>query len=253
MKPQNVMPYAKERHMKFKTTYTLLIILFLFSLTSCGQTSVTIPKEFVETVTPKAGSDEWYPLNYSQNEFGVKIVDGKLEIKKKDGVNKCELNISNGKLIGINRGEWGGTLTFVPIDTTSSKVEIKRGNIKFIFSFKDKIYFIEGLAHLRYNGGAIFELKTTDSKFTYSKLVDFDDAPEAFTIYEDKFLIATHERFYIVKDFKKELILEDTFWSSLYPNSIAVLDDKNVFIGMRSGIVKLDLRTKILKFYKNDK
>ena len=103
------------------------------------------------------------------------------------------------------------------------------------------------------SGGALFELDTTDNKFTYRKLVDFDDAPEAFTIYEDKFLIATHERFYIVKDFKKELIFEDTFWSSLYPNSIAVLDDKNVFIGMRSGIVKLDLTTKTLKFYKNDK
>ena len=52
---------------------------------------------------------------------------------------------------------------------------------------------------------------------------------------------------------QKELIFQDTFWSSLYPNSIAVLDDKNVFIGMRSGIVKLDLTTKTLKFYKNDK
>lgn len=243
----------KTDDMKFKTTYTLLTILSLFSLKSCGQTSVIIPKEFVETVPPKAGSDEWYSLNYSQNEFGVNIVDGKLEIKKVDEVNKCELNISNGKLIGVNRGEWGGTLTFVPTDTTKSKVEIKRGNIKFIFTFKDKIYFIEGLAHLGYSGGAIFELDTTDNKFTYSKLVDFDDAPEAFTIYQDKFLIATHERFYVVKDFKNELIFQDTFWSSLYPNSIAVLDDKNVFIGMRSGIVKLDLTTKTLKFYKNDK
>jgi hypothetical protein len=239
--------------MKFKPTFFILTLLTFFSLTSCGQTQVYIPKEFVETVPPKAGSSEWYPLNHSRNEFAVKIIDGKLEIEKVDEVNESELNISNGRLVGVDRGEWGGTLTFVPTDTTSSKIEIKRGNIKFIFTFKDKIYFIEGLAHLGYSGGAIFELDTTDNKFTYSKLVDFDDAPEAFSIYKDKFLIATHERFYIVKDFKKELIFEDTFWSSLYPNSIAVLDDKNVFIGMRSGIVKVDLTTKTLKFYKNDK
>jgi hypothetical protein len=75
----------------------------------------------------------------------------------------------------------------------------------------------------------------------------------AFSIYQDKFLIATHERFYVVKDFKKELIFQDTYWSDLYPNSIAVFDDKNVFIGMRGGIVKLDLTTKTFKFYKNDK
>ncbi len=68
-----------------------------------------------------------------------------------------------------------------------------------------------------------------------------------------KFLIATHENFYIVQEFKTELVFKETFWSSLYPNSIAILDDKNVFIGIRSGIVKLDLIDKTLKFYKNDK
>jgi hypothetical protein len=233
--------------------FFILTLLTVFSLTSCGQTQVFIPKEFVETVPPKAGSSEWYQLNHSRNEFAVKIIDRKLEIKKVEEVNECELNISNGKLVGVNRGEWGGILTFVPTDTTKSKVEIKRGNIKFIFSFKNKVYFIEALAHMGYNGGAIFVLDTTDNKFTYSLLVDFDDAPEAFAIYQDKFLIATQERFYVVQNFKKELIFQDTFWSSLYPNSIAVLDDKNVFIGMRSGIVKLDLTTKTLKFYKNDK
>jgi len=239
--------------MKLKRTYIVLTILTLFILTSCGQTQVIIPEEFVETVPPRAGSSEWYPLNHSKNEFAVKIIDGKLEIIKVGEVNDCELNISNGKLVGVNRGEWGGSLTFVPTDTTKRRVEIKRGNIKFIFTFKDKIYFIEGLAHMGYSGGAIFELETTENKFTYRKLVDFDDAPEAFTIYQDKFFIATHERFYVIKDFKKELIFQDTFWRSLYPNSIAVFDDKNVFIGMRSGIVKLDLTTKTLKFYKNDK
>jgi hypothetical protein len=239
--------------MTLKRIFIVLTFPTLLAITSCGQTTVTIPKEFVETVPPKVGSDEWYPLNYSQNEFGVRIIDGKLDIKKVREINKCELKIAGGTLIGINRGEWGGQLTFKPDDTTKKAVDIKRGNIKFIFNFKGKVYFIEGLAHLSYSGGAIFELNTTDNNFTFTKLVDFDDAPEAFTIYNDKFLIATHENFYIVQDFKKELVFKETFWSSLYPNSIAVLDDKNVFLGIRSGIVKLDLMDKILKFYKNDK
>ena len=75
----------------------------------------------------------------------------------------------------------------------------------------------------------------------------------AFAIYKDKFLIATFENFYIVQDFKKEIVFEKMFWRGLAPNSIAVLDDKNVFIGITSGIIKLDLTEKILKFYKNDK
>lgn len=239
--------------MTLKKIFIALIFWTNFTTTSCGQTTEDIPKEFVETNPPKVWSDEWYPLNHSQNEFGVSIINGKLEIKKVREIDNCELKIAGGTLIGINRGEWGGQLTFKPDDTTKRVVDIKRGNIKFIFNFKDKVYFIEGLAHMGYSGGAIFELNTTDNDFTFTKLVDFDDAPEAFTIYKDNFLIATHENFYTVQDFKKELVFKETFWSGLYPNSIAVIDDKNVFIGIRSGIVKLDLSTKTLKFYKNDK
>ncbi|MFM9984137.1 MAG: hypothetical protein ACKVOK_02845 [Flavobacteriales bacterium] len=239
--------------MQSKTRFFILTLLIVFMLTSCGQAPVLIPQEFIETPHPKAGSNEWLTLNHSKNQFEVEVINGKLKVEKVDEVHACELTTSNGKLVGVNRGEWGGTLTFVPSDTLKSKVEIKSGNIKFLFSFKDKIYFIEGLAHLSISSGALYELDETNDSFTYKKLIDFDDAPEAFTIYHDKFLIATHERFYVVQDFKKELVVQDTFWSSLYPNSIAVLDDKNVFIGIRSGIAKLDLTTKSLKFYKNDK
>ena len=239
--------------MTLKRIFIALTFPTLFAITSCGQTTVTIPKEFIETDPPKTGSDEWFQLNHSQNEFGVSITNGKLDIKKVREVHKCVLKITGGILIGIDNGEWGGQLTFKPEDTTKKVIDIKQGNINFIFNFKEKVYFIEGLAHGSYSGGAIFELNTTNDNFTFTKLVDFDDAPEAFTVYKDKFLIATHENFYIVQDFKKELVFKETFWSSLYPNSIAVLNDKNVFIGMRSGIIKLDLTNKTLKFYKNDK
>lgn len=239
--------------MATKRILLMLALLQVLIFTICGQATVKIPSEFVETKPPKIGNDEWYSLNHSQNEFGVTIVDGKLDIKEAKETNKSELKISGGTLIGINRGEWGGQLTFKPKDTTKKAIDIKRGNIKFIFNFKDKIYFIEGLAHMGISQGAIFELDTTNNNFTFTKLVDFDDAPEAFIIYKDKFYIATHENFYIVQNFKKELIFKETFWSSLYPNSIAVLNDKNVFMGIRSGIVKLDLTDKTLKFYKKDK
>ncbi len=239
--------------MTLKRIFIALIFPTLFAVTICGQTTAIIPKEFVETVPPTAGSNEWFSLNHSQNEFGVSIIEGKLDIQKVREVNKCDLKTTGGTFVGINNGEWGGQLAFKPEDTTKKAVDIKRGNIKFIFNFKDKVYFIEGLAHMSYSGGAIFELNTANNNFTFTKVVDFDDAPEAFTIYQDKFLIATHENFYIVQDFKKKLVYKETFWSSLYPNSIAVLDDKNVFLGMRSGIVKLDLTDKTLKYYRYHK
>ena len=229
----------------------ILIIAFLFlSLTACSQVKVDIPENLVESEIPKTYSDEWRKLNYARNEFGVKIIDNKLNIEKVNEKNKAELKIDGGNLIGINRGEWGGKLSFVPNSKDKEEIEIKEGNIKFVFEFKGKIYFIEGLAHLSMSSGALFELKKDGQEFSFEKLMEFDDAPEAFTIYGNKFLIATHQNFYVVEDFKKELIFENTFWSSLYPNSIAVVDNENVYMGIRSGIVKLDLTDKNMKFYK---
>lgn len=239
--------------MTLKTIYISLFFLATFCLSSCGQTTIKIPMEFIETNPPKFETDEWYSLNHSKNEFGVKIIDGKLKIEKVKEVNKCDLKIQGGTLIGIDNGEFGGQLTFEPNDTTKETVKINRGNIKFIFNYKDKIYFITSYTHQVFSTGGLFELERINNDFTFKLLVDFEDAPFAFTIYNDTFLVATFENFYIVKGFKKELIFKNTFWSSLYPNSIAALDDKNVFIGMRSGIVKLDLIEKSLKFYKNDK
>ena len=240
------MPNAK------KTMNRILIIIFLFlNLTSCSQVIVEIPKNLVETEIPKFYSDEWRELNHARNEFGVKIIDNRLNIEKVNERNKAELKIDGGILIGINHGEWGGKLSFVPNNKDKEEIEIKEGNIKFVFEFKGKIYFIEGLAHLSFSGGAIFELKKDGQNFSYEKLMEFDDAPEAFTIYKNKFLIATHQNFYVVEDFKKELVFEKTFWSSLYPNSIAVVDNKNVYMGIRSGLVKLDLINKKMIFYKH--
>ncbi len=229
---------------------TLMIVFLLINLTACAQIQVEIPKNFVETEIPKVSTDKWFELNHARNEFGVKIIDNKLNIEKVKERNTAELKIDGGKLIGINRGEWGGKLSFVPSGKDKKEIEIKEGNIKFVFEFNDKIYFIEGLAHLSYSGGAIFELKKDGENFAYKNIMEFDDAPEAFRIYGNKLLIATHQNFYVVKDFKKELIFENTFWSSLYPNSIAVVDNENVYMGIRSGLVKLDLTNKNITFYK---
>jgi hypothetical protein len=236
--------------MKRKSTI-ILILLLTFCLTGCGQTNISIPKKFVETTPPKVGSSKWLTLNHSKNEFGVKNKNGQLEIKKVKENNRCDFQLPQGTLTAIDNGEFGGDLTYYPSDETKKPVRIAGGNIKFIFDYKNKIYFIGGIAHGTYSGGALYELDTTAGQFKYQKKLDFEDAPEAFTIFDDKFLVATHENFYIIKKFQKELIFKDTFWSTLYPNSIAAFDDANIFIGMRGGIVKIDLTKKSFKFFKN--
>jgi len=230
----------------------LLLIAVISLATVCkGQNDIIIPSEFIEIKPPKVSSNDWYGLNHSNNEFEVKVINSSLIVRKTNEENKCELKIPSGTLYGINNGEWGGKLFFVPSTDSAKSITIKSGNIKFIFSYRNQIYFIEGLAHLGINEGALYKLNIEKNNgFTYGKILVFEDAPEAFTVYNDKILVATHKNFYMVTDFKKELICKDTFWSSLYPNSIAVIDDNNVFIGMRGGIARLDLKKRTLRFYK---
>ena len=232
----------------------LTMVLFLsIYLLACHERKLIIPSEFIETELPKVGSENWFLLNYSDNEFKVENENGTLRIHKTEENNTTEYDLHDGKLIGINHGEFGGQLKFIPSSRTKNEVIIKGGNVKFIFLFHDKLYFIEGLAHMGYSGGGLYQLDRTNDTFSYEKILEFDDAPEAFTVYHDKFLIAAYESFYVIENFKKNIIFSKTFWSSLYPNSIAAFDDKNIFLGIRGGIVKLDLTTNVIKLYQNAK
>ena len=175
--------------MIFKRIILILTLLPSLTIISCGQTPFSIPGEFIKTSPPKVGSDEWYVLNGSQNEFGVSIVNGKLDIKKVNEVNKSVLKMPSGTLIGVNRGEWGGQLTFKPSDTTKKNIDIKEGNIKFIFKLENKIYFIEGLAHMSYSGGALFELHTTAKSLHLLSLLNLRMPPKHLPFTKTNFLL----------------------------------------------------------------
>ncbi len=238
---------------KIKFLQIFFILLISKAITSCLQKSITIPINFIETIPPQALSIEWQKLNQDENEFEVKIKNGQLQVNKPDGFSDCELKIIGGTLTGFDSGEFGGGLYFIPNNISKPKIKIAPFRIRFLFNYKDKIYFISGYSHMGFIGGGLFELKEMADSSTYNKILVFEDDPEAFTIYKDKFLIATGKNFYIVKDLKKTLVFKNTFWDGLYPNSIAVFNDKNVFLGMRSGIVKLDLTTKKMTYFRYNK
>jgi hypothetical protein len=225
--------------------------LFVFSCNS-GEKRIEkfeALKPFTESEPPKLRSAEWHRLNQSLNAFSVSIVNEKLQISESKDRSNVFLKIRNGTIIGIDKGEWGGKLIFVPLDTRKPEIEIKSGNIKSIFWYKNNIYFLEGLAHLSMSTGAMYRLAIFNNRFICIKVLDFEDAPETCAVYQDKVFIASFQNFYEIKDFKKMLIFSETFWRSLYPNSIAVFDEENIFIGIRSGIVKLNLKKKEIKLY----
>jgi hypothetical protein len=152
----------------------LIYLSFPFVHEGCKQEPNEIPKEFVERkISTNRGGESNLELFYEDG-FRVNIEKNKLVVQTVQENHKCMLEIPNGSLEGIDGGEWGGELSFVPNGVNTKRIKIKAGNIKSIFSFKNKVYFIQGLHHMGYSEGALYELVVKDSIFTYVDKLKFE-------------------------------------------------------------------------------
>lgn len=265
---------------------TLLLTALLIAMIPCmGQIYSTA--DFTETAFPKENSEAWLKLDYSLNRFAVQIVNGELQISKQERPsNRFEFKYAQGKFIGDDEGEFGGGLYYQPDDTTKKELYINGkpdvitnnilknkvtfkgtpltrlirnlhliayGNIKTLFSYRSELYYMEGLAHMGINSGAIYQIKIKGDSLSCSKVIDFDNAPDVITTYKNRLYVVTYSAFYIIDDWKKELVIKDAIWASLYPQSIAVKNKDEVYIGITSGYVKLNPTTKQTTFYQYNK
>ena len=263
-----------------KNVLTLCIILF--SIDCIAQTYPL--SDFSNYATPKAFSDSWLRLDTSKKPFSVSIVSGQLQIS--DAINSSfkELPTKNGKILTLDLGEWGGGLYYTSNDITKKKffvngkpvnvddvlngyklflsqddparkilpgmhLSIVGGNTSDIIPYREGWLFMQGDGNLKNSPGSISMLTMQKDSFTTTKLFDLKTSPTAIKIFKDKFFVTTLNGFYIIDGDKKELVLDDLFWIMLNPNSIAVLDDENIFIGLRGCYAKINAVTKNIKVY----
>ena len=227
----------------------ILIIVFITAASCNRARDVQISKQYVKTNPPKFLDAYWKHLN-AANDCKVELRHNFLFATKYEPEDECYLEMKSGELVGIDLGEFGGELKYIPDDHSKKEMTIKRGNIRFIFRYKNNIYFLEGLAHLGSSYGKLSRLDTTNENFHCVEILNFGDAPGAMAIYKNRLLIVADSNFYEIKEMKKEVLLNNMFWNGLYPNSIIVIDEKNVFVGIRGGIVKVNMRDKEYEFYR---
>ena len=261
----------------------LILLAFLFFGLSVSAQICPL-SDFIQVPTPQSNSADWHKLNLEASQrFAVSIVNGKIQVSKVESSSNdtTSYNLKSGQLFAYDAGEFGGSLYFLPKDTTQtfyvnySKVPLVKkiftigirkelvnklkytphilvtgGNINTIFSYRDSLFFMEGIAHMGINRGAIFNLKFDNNNFEISKKLDFDNAPTSIAVYKKRLFVATYNRFYIINRWKKQLILDKLFWYGFYPNSIAVYNSHTVYAGMNGGYVKVDIKKKQLIFFK---
>ncbi|MCD8740663.1 hypothetical protein LT679_08635 [Mucilaginibacter roseus] len=267
---------------------TLLIICIL-TINFCKGQPIPVTAFKIAT-PPKVNSKEWYKLcSSADNLFSVSIKGGDLTIERGIQKPQREFAFSNGKLIAVNNGEFGGGLYFKPnasfkkdflingkeklladttVDTrrkqmfsidkkadsvTGSVLLVEFGRIRAILPFKDHWLYTEGMAHMGANYGTLHKLHVDGNNFNTQKLFDLNGCPSAMAIHNGIIYIATFQGFYRIRNNKAELILDELFWQGLGVTSIAVKNDKEVYVGISGGYVQIDPDKRKAEFHKYDK
>ena len=208
------------------------------------------PDDFKEIPVPKKGTEELYKLRNSPNEFAISLTEKGIAISKKSPpAAMCSLSITNvGTFIGKDRGEWGGLLTFMPSGTLQQDT-IAGGNIKSIFVYQNEIYYLEGLAHLSYNGGGIYKLTKSGDTYKSSLVFDLKNEPLAYANINDTLYIACLDMFYIMHDFKVMKQFKNADWNELYTTSVTVKDYKNIYLGLHGGYGLLNAKNGTFRLF----
>lgn len=91
----------------------------------------------------------------------------------------------DGLFIGIDDGEWGGKLLYVPNETKFPNQQIISENVTFAFEKGDRLFILTGLSHMTMSVGALWSV-TPSNVPTVQKLIEFPS--------EVKTIIATPQR-----------------------------------------------------------
>jgi hypothetical protein len=94
--------------------------------------------------------------------------------------NGTTLDFPDGKLVGVNRGEWGGELSWQP---RKAKPEVfDKENVIAILKDGDNAVAIFGLAHMGLDYGRAMSLtRKSDAAWATGRLIQFFAEPEAIT------------------------------------------------------------------------
>ncbi|MBE2282096.1 MAG: hypothetical protein IAE77_01395 [Prosthecobacter sp.] len=154
------------------------------------------------------------------------------------------LNVNDGWLAGYNRGEFGAALWWYAIDG-KQRSKISDDQVNQFIVHKERIFAVEGLAHLGMDDGTLIEIRHNGNQWTAATFVELPGCGQAITVLDDgRFCIATMSMLLAVSlDKKMEILVPRAEWTWLPVNSITVdAKSENVYIGMRQFVARYNLK-----------
>ena len=161
---------------------------------------------------------------------------------------KSFIKVNDGYLVAFWRGEFGGSMFWFSNDGTSQYKIPGASAIQFL-SRNDEIFAIDGLDHLDMSSGQILKITKVNDKWVANTYVELPFAPYTILLdsKNDFLVVMSSNLIRITKKKRIRTILKTDFWQGLYPTS-SVIEDNNIYIGMRKGIYQVNLVTKETKW-----
>jgi hypothetical protein len=157
--------------------------------------------------------------------------------------------VDDGWIATYNRGEFGAAVYWFNEDGTVDR-KLSDHHIKRFFYDEDRIFAIEGIAHLSRSRGSIVEIVKKDGEWECETFIDLLNAPAAIAkTSSSDYVIATSDTLLRANlNRQVHVLIQKGDWGSLYPTSVAVGNDGYVYIGMKQYVVRCKLGTSLQKY-----
>ena len=87
------------------------------------------------------------------------------------------------------------------------------------------------------------------NSFTVARVADLGDCPMAYLADGPRLWIVTMQGLLLVENGQEDQILSHVFWEGLYPNSICMDATGTLYVGLRGGYAKVDVKTRQVMFF----
>lgn len=209
--------------------------------------------KWVEIPIPKR-YDQWKKLEERFDEWEVNKAGG-INVNEPvyqsiSGYNFQMIDASEGFLLRVAKREWGGALYFYPNGDRNKKYKILDGDIWPLYKEDNKIFAFQAFPIEKKPYGKMLSIKKSFFKWRAKELTVINDLPYSQAYAEKNIMyLVTYNKLIKMNNYKiNEVILDNTFWGGLYPTT-AVYDKGYLYIGMRAGVAKVNIKSKQMQFF----
>lgn len=214
----------------------------ILCLLSIGITGEFVEKEWKKEPASQLTSKDLQRLNWSNEEYEVSILSGKLVYSKPSKRADNVKALPNGKLVASNQGEFGGGL-YQHFEKGKGSRKIIAGNFHSFFDCRGRTYVLDGLAHLTLNSGRVWNIYEMNGVWHLGKSIEVGGSPYTFCFKNDTsiYLVTPTTLLDVnLETSQVKIIVRNAFWDGQYPNSIVKISDSTLWLGMRGGILKIE-------------